>query len=237
MPENKNDKGFYDENSAFYPRSPYGVAKIYGFWITKNYREAYNMFACNGILFNHESPRRGETFVTRKITRATARIALGLQEKIYLGNLDAKRDWGHAKDYVRMMWMILQAEQPEDWVIATGKTTTVREFVRMSFAEVGIELEFTGAGVNEKASVVKCNHPSFQIELGKEVLSIDPSYFRPTEVDLLIGDPTKAKEKLGWVPEHDLTSLVKDMMLSDVKLMQKQQYLKKGGYHTNNRID
>ena len=145
MPENKNDKGFYDENSPFYPRSPYGVAKIYGFWITKNYREAYNMFACNGILFNHESPRRGETFVTRKITRATARIALGLQEKFYLGNLDAKRDWGHAKDYVRMMWMILQAEQPEDWVIATGKTTTVREFVRMSFAEVGIELEFTGA--------------------------------------------------------------------------------------------
>ena len=157
MPENKNDKGFYDENSPFYPRSPYGVAKIYGFWITKNYREAYNMFACNGILFNHEAPRRGETFVTRKITRATARIALGLQDKIYLGNLDAKRDWGHAKDYVRMMWMILQAEQPEDWVIATGKTTTVREFVRMSFAEVGIELEFTGAGVNEKASVVKCN--------------------------------------------------------------------------------
>ena len=153
MPENKNDKGFYDENSPFYPRSPYGVAKIYGFWITKNYREAYNMFACNGILFNHESPRRGETFVTRKITRATARIALGLQEKIYLGNLDAKRDWGHAKDYVRMMWMILQAEQPEDWVIATGKTTTVREFVRLSFAEVGIELEFKGAGVNEKATV------------------------------------------------------------------------------------
>jgi GDPmannose 4,6-dehydratase len=234
MPENKNDKGFYDENSPFYPRSPYGVAKIYGFWITKNYREAYNMFACNGILFNHESPRRGETFVTRKITRATARIALGLQEKIYLGNLDAKRDWGHAKDYVRMMWMILQAKEPEDWVIATGKTTTVRAFVRMSFEEVGIELEFTGAGVNEKASVVKCNNPEFQIELGKEVLSIDPSYFRPTEVDLLIGDPTKAKEKLGWVPEHDLASLVKDMMQSDVTLMQKDQYLKKGGYSANN---
>ena len=237
MPENKNDKGFYDENSPFYPRSPYGVAKIYGFWITKNYREAYNMFACNGILFNHESPRRGETFVTRKITRATARIALGLQEKIYLGNLDAKRDWGHAKDYVRMMWMILQAEQPEDWVIATGKTTTVREFVRMSFAEVGIELEFTGSGVNEKAIVSKCNNPEFQLEIEKEVLSIDPAYFRPTEVDLLIGDPTKAKEKLGWVPEHDLAYLVKDMMQSDVKLMQKQQYLKKGGYHTNNYID
>jgi GDPmannose 4,6-dehydratase len=237
MPENKNDKGFYDENSPFYPRSPYGVAKIYGFWITKNYREAYNMFACNGILFNHESPRRGETFVTRKITRATARIALGLQEKIYLGNLDAKRDWGHAKDYVRMMWMILQAEQPEDWVIATGKTTTVREFVRMSFAEVGIELEFIGTGVNEKAIVSKCNNPEFQLEIEKEVLSIDPAYFRPTEVDLLIGDPTKAKEKLGWVPEHDLAYLVKDMMQSDVKLMQKQQYLKKGGYSTNNNID
>ena len=237
MPENKNEKGFYDENSPFYPRSPYGVAKIYGFWITKNYREAYNMFACNGILFNHESPRRGETFVTRKITRATARIALGLQEKIYLGNLDAKRDWGHAKDYVRMMWMILQAKQPEDWVIATGKTTTVREFVRMSFAEVGVELEFKGSGVNEKAIVSKCNNPEFQLEIEKEVLSIDPAYFRPTEVDLLIGDPTKAEEKLGWVPEYDLAYLVKDMMQSDVKLMQKQQYLKKGGYSTNNNID
>ena len=237
MPENKNKKGFYDENSPFYPRSPYGVAKIYGFWITKNYREAYNMFACNGILFNHESPRRGETFVTRKITRATARIALGLQEKLYLGNLDAKRDWGHAKDYVRMMWMILQAEEPEDWVIATGKTATVREFVRLSFKEVGIELAFKGSGVNEKAFVVSCDNKQFQLELGKEVLSIDPSYFRPTEVDLLIGDPTKAKEKLGWVAEHDLVSLVKDMMQSDVKLMQKQKYLEKGGYHTNTNID
>ena len=236
MPENKNDKGFYDENSTFYPRSPYGVAKIYGFWITKNYREAYNMFACNGILFNHESPRRGETFVTRKITSATARIALGLQEKIYLGNLDAKRDWGHAKDYVRMMWMILQAEEPEDWVIATGKTTTVREFVRLSFKEIGVELEFKGSGVNEKAFVVSCSNDQFQLDQGKEVLSIDPTYFRPTEVDLLIGDPTKAKEKLGWVPEHDLASLVKDMMQSDVNLMQKDQYLKKGGYHTNPHI-
>ena len=237
MPENKNEKGFYDENSPFHPRSPYGVAKIYGFWITKNYREAYNMFACNGILFNHESPRRGETFVTRKITRATARIALGLQEKIYLGNLDAKRDWGHAKDYVRMMWMILQAEEPEDWVIATGKTTTVREFVRLSFKEVGIELAFKGSGVNEKAFVVSCNNKQFQLELGKEVLSVDPSYFRPTEVDLLIGDPTKAKEKLGWVAEHDLSSLINDMMQSDVKLMQKQKYLEKGGYHNNTNID
>ena len=237
MPENKNDKGFYDENSPFHPRSPYGVAKIYGFWITKNYREAYNMFACNGILFNHESPRRGETFVTRKITRATSRIALGLQDKFYLGNLDAQRDWGHAKDYVQMMWMILQAEVPEDWVIATGKTNTVREFVRMSFAEVGIELEFTGAGVNEKASVVKCTNPLFQIEIGKEVLSVDPTYFRPTEVDLLIGDPTKAKEKLGWVAAHDLASLVKDMMQSDVKLMQKEQYLKAGGYHSSKNLE
>jgi GDPmannose 4,6-dehydratase len=234
MPENKNDKGFYDENSPFYPRSPYGVAKIYGFWITKNYREAYNMFACNGILFNHESPRRGETFVTRKITRATARIALGLQEKFYLGNLDAQRDWGHAKDYVRMMWMILQAEQPEDWVIATGTTTTVRDFVRLAFKEVGIEIEFKGMGIQEKAYVKSCNHKDFQVAIGKEVLSVDPSYFRPTEVDLLIGDPKKAKEKLGWVPEHDLASLVKDMMRSDVKLMQKAQYLKNGGYENLN---
>jgi GDPmannose 4,6-dehydratase len=230
MPENKNEKGFYDENSPFHPRSPYGAAKIYGFWITKNYREAYNMFACNGILFNHESPRRGETFVTRKITRATARIALGLQDKIYLGNLDAKRDWGHAKDYVRMMWMILQAEEPEDWVIATGKTNTVREFVRMSFGEVGIELQFKDSGVNEIATVAKCNNPKFQLETGKEVLSIDPSYFRPTEVDLLIGDPSKAKNKLGWVPDHDLASLVKDMMKSDVLLMKKNVDLIKAGY-------
>ena len=237
MPENKNDKGFYDENSPFYPRSPYGVAKIYGFWITKNYREAYNMFACNGILFNHESPRRGETFVTRKITRAAARIALGLQDKIYLGNLDAKRDWGHAKDYVRMMWMILQAEEPEDWVIATGITNTVREFVRMSFGEVGIELQFKGSGLNEVATVAKCNNPKFQLETGKEVLSIDPTYFRPTEVDLLIGDPSKAKEKLGWVPEHDLASLIKEMMQSDVKLMQKDQYLKEGGYYMTQNTD
>ena len=221
MPDNKNDKGFYDEDSPFYPRSPYGVAKIYGFWITKNYREAYNMFACNGILFNHESPRRGETFVTRKITRAVARIAIGKKEKFYLGNLDAKRDWGHAKDYVRMMWMILQADKPEDWVIATGETTTVRDFVRMAFNEVGIAIEFKGAGVDEKAFVVSCSDPNYQLEIGKEVLSVDPSYFRPTEVDLLIGDPSKAKEKLGWVPEHDLASLVKDMMQSDLELFKK----------------
>jgi len=181
------------------------------------------MFACNGILFNHESPRRGETFVTRKITRAVAKIALGLQEKIYLGNLNAKRDWGHAKDYVRMMWMILQAEQPEDWVIATGKTTTVRDFVRMSFEEVGIELNFNGEGVNEKAYVKSCKDPKYQLEIGKEVLSIDQTYFRPTEVDLLLGDPSKAKEKLGWKPEIQLPELVKDMMTSDLKLMKKDQ--------------
>ena len=237
MPENKNDKGFYDENSPFYPRSPYGVAKIYGFWITKNYREAYNMFACNGILFNHESPRRGETFVTRKITRAVAKIALGLQDKFYLGNLDAQRDWGHAKDYVRMMWMILQADEPEDWVIASGKTTTVRDFVRLAFGEVGIELEFKGEGVNEKAYAIACNHKEFQIEINKEVLSVDPSYFRPTEVDLLIGDPTKANKKLGWIPEHDLASLVKDMMQSDLKLMKKNKYLKAAGYGNSLSFD
>jgi GDPmannose 4,6-dehydratase len=230
MPENKNERGFYDESSPFYPRSPYGVAKIYGFWITKNYREAYDMFACNGILFNHESPRRGETFVTRKITRAVAKIALGLQEKVYLGNLEAKRDWGHAKDYVRMMWMILQAEKPEDWVIATGVTTTVRDFVRMAFEEVGIELEFKGEGVDEKAYVKACNNDAFKIEIGKEVLSVDPSYFRPTEVDLLIGDPTKAKEQLGWVPEYDLKALVQDMMKGDIQLMKKDVDLLKAGH-------
>jgi GDPmannose 4,6-dehydratase len=230
MPENKNEKGFYDESSPFYPRSPYGVAKIYGFWITKNYREAYNMFACNGILFNHESPRRGETFVTRKITRAVSKIALGLKDKLYLGNLEAKRDWGHAKDYVRMMWMILQADKAEDWVIATGVTTSVRDFVRLAFGEVGIELEFKGQGKDENAYVTACNHKDFQLKIGKEVLSVDPSYFRPTEVDLLIGDPSKAKNKLGWVPEHDLASLVKDMMRSDVELMKKDIVLLEAGH-------
>ena len=237
MPENKNEKGFYDENSPFYPRSPYGVAKIYGFWITKNYREAYNMFACNGILFNHESPRRGETFVTRKITRATARIALGLQNKFYLGNLDAQRDWGHAKDYVRMMWMILQADEAEDWVIATGKTTSVRDFVKMSFAEVGIVLDFIGEGAEERAVVRSCNNSEYQIEVGTEVLSVDPKYYRQTEVDLLIGDPTKANIKLGWTPEFDLKSLVKDMMSGDIKLMKQDQYLKDGGFKTINLFE
>ena len=222
------------ETTPFYPRSPYGVAKIYGYWITVNYREAYGMYACNGILFNHESPLRGETFVTRKITRATSRIALGLQEKFYLGNLDAQRDWGHAKDYIRMMWMILQADEPEDWVIATGKTTSVRDFVKLSFAEVGIELDFIGNGVNEKAVVKSCDNPEYQIQVGTEVLSVDPKYYRPTEVDLLVGDPTKANTKLGWTPEYDLKFLVKDMMSSDIKLMKQDQYLKDGGYKTLN---
>ena len=223
VPENKNEKGLYDENSSFYPKSPYGVAKIYGFWIIKNYREAYDIFACNGILFNHESPRRGETFVTRKITRAVSRIALGQKEKFYLGNLDAKRDWGHAKDYVRVMWMILQADKPEDWVIATGKTTTVRDFVRLAFREVGIELEFKGKGIDEIACVVSCSDDNYQLEIGKEVLSVDPQYFRPTEVDVLIGDPTKANEKLGWVPENDLSSLINEMMKYDINLFSKNQ--------------
>jgi GDPmannose 4,6-dehydratase len=222
------------ETTPFYPRSPYAVAKMYAYWITVNYREAYGMYACNGILFNHESPLRGETFVTRKITRATSRIALGLQDKFYLGNLDAKRDWGHAKDYVRMMWMILQCNQAEDWVIATGTTTTVREFVRMSFDEVGIKLEFKGEGVNEKAFVKTCNNPEYKLEIGKQVLGVDPKYFRPTEVDLLIGDPSKAKEKLGWECQYNLKDLVKDMMQSDIKLMQKNQYLKESGYSTLN---
>jgi len=225
------------ETTPFYPRSPYAVAKMYAYWITVNYREAYGMFACNGILFNHESPIRGETFVTRKITRATSRIALGLQDKFYLGNLEAKRDWGHAKDYIRMMWMILQAETAEDWVIATGKTTTVRDFVKMSFSEVGIELAFNGEGVDEKAFVKACHKPEYQLEIGKEVLSIDPKYFRPTEVELLIGDPTKARTKLGWECKYDLADLIKEMMDSDLKLMKKDQYLKKGGYYTNNYFE
>ena len=225
------------ETTPFYPRSPYAVAKMYAYWITVNYREAYNMYACNGILFNHESPIRGETFVTRKITRATSRIVLGMQDKMYLGNLDAKRDWGHAKDYVRMMWMILQADEPEDWVIATGKTTTVRDFVRMSFSQVGIEIEFKGKGEKEKGYVKACNNPDYELEIGKEVISIDPRYFRPTEVDLLVGDPTKAKSKLGWVPEYDLESLVKEMMQSDLKLMKKDTYLNDGGYRTMNYFE
>lgn len=219
MPENKNAQGFYDENSPFYPRSPYGVAKIYGFWITKNYREAYNMYACNGILFNHESPRRGETFVTRKITMATAAIALSKQDCLYLGNLNALRDWGHAKDYVEAMWRILQQEVPEDYVIATGVTTSVRDFVRYAFEEIGIELAFEGEQENEIARVVRCNNPQYQLEIGKVVVKVDPRYYRPTEVDLLIGDPTKAKTKLDWKPQYDLQALVKEMVAADLQLL------------------
>ncbi|KEZ92424.1 MULTISPECIES: GDP-mannose 4,6-dehydratase [Nonlabens] len=225
------------ETTPFYPRSPYAVAKMYAYWATVNYREAYGMFACNGILFNHESPVRGETFVTRKITRATSKIVKGLQDKVYLGNLDAKRDWGHAKDYVRMMWMILQHDEPEDWVIATGTTTSVRDFVRMAFQYVGIELEFNGEGVDEKGTVKSCSNPDYQLEIGKEVVAVDPRYFRPTEVDLLIGDPTKAKEKLGWVPEIALQELVNDMMKSDLHLMSREEYLKSGGYRINNYFE
>lgn len=219
MEENKNERGFYDENSPFYPRSPYGVAKIYGFWITKNYREAYDMFACNGVLFNHESPRRGETFVTRKITMATAAIALGKQNCLYLGNLNALRDWGHAKDYVEAMWRILQQDTAEDYVIATGVTTSVRDFVRFAFEEIGVELAFEGEQENEVAKVVKCNNPTYQLEIGKVVVKVDPTYYRPTEVDLLLGDPTKSKTKLGWEPQYDLQALVKEMVASDLEYM------------------
>jgi GDPmannose 4,6-dehydratase len=222
------------ETTPFYPRSPYAVAKMYAYWITVNYREAYGMFACNGILFNHESPLRGETFVTRKITRGVARIALGLQNKIFLGNIDAKRDWGHAQDYVEAMWRILQQDEPEDFVIATGVTTTVRDFIKMAFAEVGIVVEFTGEGVEEKGHVVSCNNPECKVQVGETVVEIDPRYFRPTEVELLIGDPTKAKTKLGWVPKHDLASLVKDMMHADVELFRRDAYLLEGGHKVYN---
>tara|TARA_Y100001935_G_C17226252_1_gene467952 strand:- start:144 stop:1067 length:924 start_codon:yes stop_codon:yes gene_type:complete len=222
------------ETTPFYPRSPYAVAKMYAYWITVNYREAYGIFASNGILFNHESPIRGETFVTRKITRAVSRIALGLQDKVYLGNLNAKRDWGHAKDYVRMMWMILQAKEAEDWVIATGITTPVRDFVKMAFEKVGIEIEFKGSGENEKGYVKSCSMNEYQLEIGSEVVCVDPRYYRPTEVELLVGDATKAHEKLGWKPEYNLDELIEDMMTSDIKLMQKDQFLKDNGFQTLN---
>ncbi|AFM06002.1 GDP-mannose 4,6-dehydratase [Bernardetia litoralis DSM 6794] len=222
------------EKTPFYPRSPYAVAKMYGYWITVNYREAYGMYACNGILFNHESPIRGETFVTRKITRATARIALGLQDKIYLGNLNAKRDWGHAKDYVEAMYLILQQEKPEDYVIATGITTTVRDFCKLAFAELGIELEFVGENEEEKGIVKYCSNPEYQIEIGTEVIAVDSRYFRPTEVDLLIGDPTKAQEKLGWKPKYNLQQLVTEMVLADMELFKKDKYLQEGGHRTMN---
>ncbi|OKL41434.1 GDP-mannose 4,6-dehydratase [Pontibacter flavimaris] len=222
------------ETTPFYPRSPYAVAKLYGYWITVNYREAYGMYACNGILFNHESPLRGETFVTRKITRAAARIGMGLQDKLYLGNMDAKRDWGHAKDYVEAMWRILQQDEPEDYVIATGVTTTVRDFVKMAFAELGIEIEFRGEGVEEKGYVAACKNPDYQLDLGREVVSVDANYFRPTEVELLIGDATKAKEKLGWTPKYDLPALVKDMMEADIELFKRDSYLVEGGHKVYN---
>jgi len=218
------------EKTPFYPRSPYAVAKLYGFWITVNYREAYNMFACNGILFNHESPIRGETFVTRKITRGTSRIALGMQDKLYLGNLDAKRDWGHAKDYVEAMYLILQQEKAEDFVIATGITTTVRDFVKLAFGEVGISLEFSGKGKDEVGKVLQCSNPEFQLPIGKEVVAVDSRYFRPTEVDLLIGDPTKSMTKLGWKPKYNLQTLVNDMMSADLELVKRDEYLKDGGH-------
>lgn len=205
------------ETTPFYPRSPYGVAKLYAYWIMVNYREAYNMFASNGILFNHESPLRGETFVTRKITRAVAAIAQGLQDTLFLGNLNAQRDWGHAKDYVEAMWLILQQDQAEDFVIATGKTTTVRDFAKASFEEAGIEITFEGEGKSEKGIVKYCNNGKYQLPAGKEVIAIDPDYFRPTEVDLLIGDATKAKEKLGWQPKYTLPEMIKEMVQSDLE--------------------
>lgn len=230
------------EKTPFYPRSPYAVAKLYGYWITVNYREAYSMYACNGILFNHESPVRGETFVTRKITRAVAKIALGLQDKLFLGNLSAQRDWGHAKDYVEAMWLILQQEEPEDYVIATGVTTTVRDFVRMAFAEVGIEIAFSGKAEQEKGVIIdfdeevlnRLNIPIENIKLGQTVVKVDPQYFRPTEVDLLVGDASKANHKLGWYPKYTLPMLVKDMVYSDLKLMRREEYLAKGGFEILN---
>jgi GDPmannose 4,6-dehydratase len=225
------------ETTPFYPRSPYAVAKLYAYWITVNYREAYNMYACNGILFNHESPLRGETFVTRKITRAVAKIAMNLQDTIYLGNLDAQRDWGHAKDYVEAMYLILQQETPEDYVIATGITTRVREFVRLAFKEVGIEIAFKGTGAEEKGFIVSCSNPDYQVELNKEVVTVDPQYFRPTEVELLIGDPKKANEKLGWIPKYDLQSLVSEMVAADLELFRKEKLLKDSGFVIKNQFE
>ena len=241
------------EKTPFYPRSPYAVAKLYAYWITVNYREAYKMHASNGILFNHESPVRGETFVTRKVTRAVSRIALGMQDKIYLGNLSSQRDWGHAKDYVKGMYLILQQEEPDDYVLATGITTSIREFVRMSCNEIGLEIEFEGKGMDEKGYLTGIDEKIFTEKVGEKyleglrskvsgqtseaVVEVDPRYFRPTEVDMLIGDPTKAQTKLGWKPEYDLKGLVKDMMQSDVHLMKKEAYLKEGGYRTMNYFE
>jgi GDPmannose 4,6-dehydratase len=224
------------ETTPFYPRSPYAVAKMYAYWITVNYREAYNMFACNGILFNHESPNRGETFVTRKITRAVAKIALGFQETLYLGNMNSKRDWGHAKDYVEGMWLILQQEKPEDFVLATGITTEIRDFVRMAFGEIGVELGFRGEAENEEGYVV-ANNGKYTVELGKVVVKVDPRYYRPTEVDLLIGDPTKANTKLGWKPKYTLAEMVTEMVASDIQIFEKERFLKDNGFVTKNPFE
>ena len=224
------------EKTPFYPRSPYAVAKMYAYWITVNYREAYGMFACNGILFNHESPLRGETFVTRKITRAVAKIALGLQDVLYLGNLDAKRDWGHAKDYVEGMWRILQQDIPEDFVLATGITTQIRDFVRMAFSEIGVSLVFEGKDENEVAMVASCTG-KYQLPAGQVVVKIDPRYYRPTEVDLLIGDATKAKEKLGWTPKYTLAEMVTEMVASDLRIFEKEQFLKSNGFEVKNEFE
>ncbi len=224
------------ERTPFYPRSPYAVAKIYAYWITVNYREAYNMFACNGILFNHESPLRGETFVTRKITRAVAQIALGLQDKLFVGNLNAQRDWGHAKDYIEAMWLILQQETAEDYVIATGITTPVRDFIKMAFAEIGVEMAFKGSGIDEKGIVKSCSG-AYNLKPGLELVAVDAAYFRPTEVDLLIGDNTKAKQKLGWEPKYTLPELVKEMVAADLDLFRREQLLKNSGFTVSRQYE
>ncbi|NNE27249.1 MAG: GDP-mannose 4,6-dehydratase [Saprospiraceae bacterium] len=225
------------ETTPFYPRSPYAAAKLYAYWITINYREAYGIYACNGILFNHESPLRGETFVTRKITRAASKISLGLQDKLYLGNLNAKRDWGHAKDYVEAMWLMLQQDIPEDFVIATGETTTVRDFVKLSFEELGIGIEFKGEGIDEVGIVSSVDNEDTDLKPGMQIIEVDPAYFRPTEVELLIGDASKASEKLGWKSKHSLKDLIKDMIDSDLELMKQNQFLKKSGYKIITQLD
>jgi GDPmannose 4,6-dehydratase len=225
------------ETTPFYPRSPYAVAKLYAFWITVNYREAYGMYACNGILFNHESPLRGETFVTRKITRAVAKICLGLQDRLYLGNLDAQRDWGHAKDYVEGMWRMLQQEKPDDFVLATGVTTRVRDFVRMSFREIGVELDFQGEGADEIGVVSAVNNKDVDVEVGTTLVSVDPRYFRPTEVELLLGDPTKARRELGWTPTYDLATLCAEMVQADLVLFRRDQLLKREGFNVRNQFE
>jgi GDPmannose 4,6-dehydratase len=225
------------ETTPFYPRSPYAAAKLYAYWISVNYREAYDMFVCNGILFNHESPLRGETFVTRKITRGVAKIVLGLDNKIWLGNLHAQRDWGHAKDYVDAMWRILQQPLPEDFVIATGITTTVRDFVTKAFACCGVELAFSGKGENETGKVVRCNNADYQLTPGTEVVAVDKRYYRPTEVDILIGDATKARTKLGWAPTYSLDELVAEMIAFDIDLFKREVTLKQSGYKTLNQYE